>query len=105
MKANEETLQELLGRFVPYEIRADLDDPAAAFVYSANRWPPSLPDMPAAFRAYYDAMATLVERVMSLMALGLGLAADAFAPAIDRHTSALRALRVSVRIGAAECEG
>ena len=76
----------------PFQPPVDLDDPAAAFVYSANRWPPSLPDMPAVFRAYYDALAALVERVMSLMALGLGLPANAFAPAIDRHTSALRAL-------------
>jgi isopenicillin N synthase-like dioxygenase len=48
--------------------------------------------MEAAFRAYYDALAELVEHLMSLMALGLGLPADHFMPSIDRHTSALRAL-------------
>jgi len=69
-----------------------LTDPAAAFVYSPNRWPSTLTTMEPAFRAYYEAMALLVSRVMSAMALGLGLDADWFAPFIDRHTSALRAL-------------
>lgn len=71
---------------------AALDDPAAAFVYSPNRWPAGLPSMAAAVRAYYDALAGLVERVMALMAIGLELPADHFTPFIDRHTSALRAL-------------
>jgi isopenicillin N synthase-like dioxygenase len=48
--------------------------------------------MQPAFRAYYEAMADLVARVMSAMALGLGLDAGWFDPFIDRHTSALRAL-------------
>lgn len=69
-----------------------VDDPAAAFVYSPNRWPAGLPHMAAAFHAYYDDLADLVARLMSLMALGLGLPGDHFAPSIDRHTSALRAL-------------
>jgi isopenicillin N synthase-like dioxygenase len=71
---------------------AGLDDPAAAFVYSPNRWPAALPDMEPVVRAYYQALAVLVERVMSLMAVGLGLRPDYFVPFIDRHTSALRAL-------------
>jgi isopenicillin N synthase-like dioxygenase len=71
---------------------AGLDDPAAAFVYSPNRWPASLPSMAPAFRAYYEALAGLAERVMELMAIGLELPADHFAQFIDRHTSALRAL-------------
>jgi isopenicillin N synthase-like dioxygenase len=69
-----------------------LADPAAAFVYSPNRWPDALPAMPATFHRYYDALALLVERVMETMAIGLGLDADWFAPHIDRHTSALRVL-------------
>jgi isopenicillin N synthase-like dioxygenase len=44
------------------------------------------------FSAYYDALAALAARVMRLMAIGLGLAPDTFEPAIDHHTSALRAL-------------
>ena len=70
-----------------------LDDPAAAFVYSPNRWPADLPTLESALVAYYHELSALAERVMSLMATGLGLPADYFAPFIDRHTSALRALR------------
>ena len=71
---------------------AGLDDPAAAFVYSPNRWPAALPGMAVTFEAYYRSMADLVERVMSLMAVGLGLPPDHFDRFIDRHTSAIRAL-------------
>jgi isopenicillin N synthase-like dioxygenase len=74
---------------VPPAVR---DDPSAAFVFSPNRWPASLPGFEAAMRAQYDAMASLVERLMSMMAVGLGLPADFFVPSIDRHTSALRVL-------------
>ena len=48
--------------------------------------------MEAVLHAYYDELADLVVRLMSLMALGLGLPGDHFTPYIDRHTSALRAL-------------
>lgn len=67
-------------------------DSAEAFVRSVNRWPTSLPVMEHTFRAHYEALADLVERMMALMAVGLGLRDDHFAPLIDRHTSALRAL-------------
>lgn len=67
-------------------------DAAAAFVFSRTPWPSALPDMEASMRAYYDALAGLVERLMGLMAVGLGLDGDHFVPDIDRHTSALRAL-------------
>jgi isopenicillin N synthase-like dioxygenase len=67
-------------------------DPAAAFVFSRTPWPVSLPGLEIALRAYYDALAALVGRLMGLMALGLGLDRDHFVPYIDRHTSALRAL-------------
>lgn len=79
-----------IGPFVPAP--AGLDDPAAAFVYSPNRWPAAMPAMAATFHAYYDALADLVDRVMRAMAVGLGLDAGWFAPFVDRHTSALRIL-------------
>ncbi len=69
-----------------------VSDAAAAFVLSPSLWPAALPGMERVMRTYYDALAVLVERVMSLMALGLGLDADHFVPYIDRHTSALRLL-------------
>ncbi len=67
-------------------------DPAAAFVFSQNRWPTSLPDMAPAFESYYRAMARLAERVLSLMAIGLEMPAGFFSSFVDHHTSALRAL-------------
>jgi isopenicillin N synthase-like dioxygenase len=79
-----------IGPFV--EPPADMDDPAASFVYSPNRWPEALPAMADTFRAYYDALAALVERVMAAMAVGLALDATWFTPFIDHHTSALRIL-------------
>lgn len=69
-----------------------VDDPAAAFVFSPTPWP-DVDGFATTMREYYDALAALVDRVMSLMATGLGMPADAFADAIDRHTSALRLLR------------
>lgn len=68
------------------------DDETARFVYSATPWPPPLPAFAGAMRAYYDALAQLVERLMALMAKALGLDDAFFAPYIDRHTSALRLL-------------
>jgi isopenicillin N synthase-like dioxygenase len=71
---------------------AGLDDSAAAFVYSPNRWPEELPAMALAFERFYDALAQVAARLMGLMGRGLGLPDDGFATSIDRHTAALRAL-------------
>lgn len=79
-----------IGPFAPAPL--GLDDPAAAFVYSPNRWPGALPAMAATFHEYYDALAVLAARVMAAMAVGLGLDGRWFEPSIDRHTSALRLL-------------
>jgi hypothetical protein len=80
-----------VGPFEPP--RPDLTDPAAAFVYSPNRWPSTPATMETAFRAYYEAMAALVSRVMSAMALGLGLDVDWDEVSIERrHSSYSRGL-------------
>ncbi len=77
----------------PRRERADgSDDQAAAFVFSPTPWPAALPGMASVMTAYYDALADLVSRLMSSMAVGLGLDADSFESSIDRHTSALRLL-------------
>jgi isopenicillin N synthase-like dioxygenase len=73
--------------------RVPLGDPAAEFVFSPTPWPASLPDMEAIMRRYYATLADLARRVMSLMAIGLGLDVTTFDSSIDRHTSALRLLR------------
>ena len=67
-------------------------DPAAAFSFSPNRWPDALPEMEPVMRRYYDDLAELVDRILSLMATALGLPADHFIPLTDQHTSALRLL-------------
>jgi isopenicillin N synthase-like dioxygenase len=79
-----------IGPFTPAP--DGLADPAAAFVYSPNRWPSGLPGIDHVFRSYYDELAALVERVMAAMAVGLGLDDAWFQPFIDHHTSALRVL-------------
>jgi isopenicillin N synthase-like dioxygenase len=85
----------------PFEAPPALvDHDTAAFVYSPNRWPASIPEMQPAFRAYYEAMAALVERLMAHMAVGLGLDPAYFLPHIDRHTSALRVLHYPDLAGA-----
>ena len=54
------------------------------------------PEEPFGFReawtAYYRSMEGLGNRLLGLMATALGLPTDHFAPAFERHTSALRAL-------------
>lgn len=70
----------------------DVDDPAAAFVFSATPWPTDLPGFQATMSAYYDALAALAAELMSAMAVGLGLPSTTFDGCIDRHTSALRLL-------------
>jgi isopenicillin N synthase-like dioxygenase len=68
---------------------ADADE---AFAWSANLWPGALPRMrPAWERAFID-FSGLAARLLAMMAEALGLPADYFAPMIDRHTSAMRAL-------------
>jgi isopenicillin N synthase-like dioxygenase len=67
-------------------------DPAEAFVYEPTPWPPALPEFQTVMEAYYEAMAELVARIMTLFARALQLPTDFFAARIDRHTSALRVL-------------
>jgi isopenicillin N synthase-like dioxygenase len=84
---------------------ATRDDPSARFVYSPNRWPASRPSLRAAWEPYYETMAALAERLLSLMAIGLELPPAFFGPLVDRHTSALRALRYPALDGRAPDRG
>ena len=83
-----------IGPFVDAdEVREIISlDPAAAFAYSPNRWPADMPEMPTVMNRYYDELGRLCERLLSLMAIGLGMSDDTFTDSIDRHTSALRLL-------------
>ena len=72
---------------------AALEDESSRFVYSPNQWPAALPSLRPAWERYYRTMAGLAQRLLTLMATGLGLPPAYFDPFIDRHTSAQRALR------------
>jgi isopenicillin N synthase-like dioxygenase len=55
-------------------------------------WPDASPAFQRAWSAYYDAMAGLADRLLALMATGLGIDGVHFSRAVDRHLSALRGL-------------
>ena len=74
-----------------------ITDPDEAFAWSQNLWPAMLPAMEPAWSNYFLALSDLAARLLRLMANGLGLAEDHFAPMIERHTSAMRALNYPPR--------
>lgn len=64
-----------------------------AFAWSANLWPTNPAELRPAWERYYRSMSDLAARLLRLMSIALGMPVDHFEPLIDRHTSALRALR------------
>lgn len=85
-------------------IRADdppVDETEAA-IFTANVWPPALPELQSAWQAYHAAMSGLADRLMGMFALGLDLPADFFRRFIDRSPSALRAINYPEQIQAPE---
>jgi isopenicillin N synthase-like dioxygenase len=70
----------------------EVTDPDEIWIRSANQWPSSPHGFRADMEAYYLAMSSLCDRVMSLMATSLGQPAAFFQPFISAHTSALRLL-------------
>lgn len=81
----------------PFDYPVNVDDivdadPAAAFAYSPNRWPQAMPQMEQVMHSYYDELAALSSRLLSLMAVGLGASPHTFDASINEHTSALRLL-------------
>ena len=77
------------------------DDPDEAWAYSPNLWPADLPELRSSWTAYYRAMTDLCDRIMSLFALGLGLAPDFFVDKLGRSPDALRAINYPARDTAA----
>jgi isopenicillin N synthase-like dioxygenase len=75
-------------------------DPDEAWAYSPNLWPAALPELRAAWTAYYDAVRDLGYRLMSLFARGLGLPPGFFADMTGHGASALRAINYPARAGA-----
>ncbi len=70
----------------------DLTDPVAAWAFGPTPWPPALPSLEPAMRAYFDAMDGLARRLLRLFAVALDVAPDFFERFVDRAPGALRAL-------------
>jgi isopenicillin N synthase-like dioxygenase len=75
----------------------EITDPDEAFAWSANLWPPALPELQPAWERYFRSLSDLAARLLQLMAVGLGMPATHFEPLISRHTSAMRALDYPAR--------
>jgi isopenicillin N synthase-like dioxygenase len=77
----------------PMSAPSGLTDPEAlAFCYAPTIWPEAPDGFRHAWAAYYAAMETLAERIMTAFAVALGLPEAFFAPFVDAPISALRAL-------------
>ncbi len=99
-----ETLSASLGRATPPDLKESyaiglvdaarhaFADPDEASAWSPNLWPEALPALRPAWERAFRTFAELSARLLSLMAEALALPPDHFAPMIDRHTSAMRAL-------------
>jgi len=72
-------------------------DPGEAWAYSPSLWPADLPELRSAWTAYYDAMRELGNRLMSLLARGLGLPPGFFADKTADGPNALRAINYPAR--------
>lgn len=70
-----------------------VSDEAERWLRSPSQWPSRPETLRTTWSAYYRQLSVVSERLLSLMATALDLPLDYFAPMIDRHTSAIRALR------------
>ncbi len=66
--------------------------PGAEGLLTETDWPPHPPSLRPAWEVYFRAMSDLSARLLSIMAVGLGLDADYFEPFLAYHTSAMRAI-------------
>ena len=69
------------------------EDADEAFAWSPNRWPDEPCAMRAAWERYFREMTGLADRLLATMAQALSMPPNYFSPLINRHTSAMRALR------------
>ncbi|HEV2932031.1 MAG TPA: 2-oxoglutarate and iron-dependent oxygenase domain-containing protein [Streptosporangiaceae bacterium] len=94
-------LKEVFNAGPPSPPGHEFADPGEAWAYSPSLWPRALPELQAAWTAYYDAMRDLGDRLMSLFARGLGLPPGFFAGHTGRCANALRAINYPERDAAA----
>jgi len=90
-------LKEVFNAGPPAPPSRPFADPGEAWAYSPSLWPAALPELRAAWTAYYDAMRDLGNRLMSLFARGLGLPAGFFAGQTGQAANALRAINYPAR--------
>ena len=67
--------------------------PDERWIRSPSRWPARPATLQDSWTQYFRTMSDLSARLLGVMAMALRLAPDHFEPLIDRHTSAMRALR------------
>lgn len=67
-------------------------DEAEAWLRSPSVWPAAPTTMRASWAEYYRELSAISATLLSVMAVALDLPASYFAPMIDNHTSAIRAL-------------
>lgn len=73
--------------------RCATDSADERWIREPSRWPQAQPSLRPAWESYFRACSDVSAQLLSLMARALGLDGDHFEPLIDRHTSAMRALR------------
>jgi len=90
-------LKEVFNAGPPSRPARQFADPGEAWAYSPSLWPAALPDLKPAWMAYYDAMGELGNRLMSLLARGLGLPPGFFADKTADGPNALRTINYPAR--------
>lgn len=68
-------------------------NPDERWIRSPSQWPARPATLQDSWTRYFRTMSDLSARLLGVMAVALRLPADHFEPLIDRHTSAMRALR------------
>jgi len=94
-------LKEVFNMGPPVPPAHEFGDPDEAWAYSPNLWPAALPELEAAWTMYYEALRDLGNRLMSLLARGLGLPPGFFADKTGHGANALRAINYPARDTAA----
>lgn len=94
-----ERLAATLGEKTPGDLKESLDYGPG---FPGDAWPDDLPELRAAWLAYFDTMDRLAGRLRSLFAVALELPPDFFEPFFDRHLSSLRVLNYPHQTAAPE---
>ena len=67
--------------------------PGEEWICSPSLWPAAVPELRAAWTAYYRALSGVAERLLRVMALALGLPESHLEPFVDRPITSMRAIR------------